>query len=42
VADITGPGAATPARLSEHALVQPDGSLIYPAAPGVQEELFSL
>jgi uncharacterized protein (DUF488 family) len=41
VADITGPGAATPARLSEHALVQPDGSIIYPAAPGVQEELFA-
>jgi len=40
VADITGPGAATPARLSEHALVRPDGSIIYPAAPGVQEELF--
>lgn len=40
VADITGPGAATPARLSEHALVRPDGSLVYPAAPGVQEELF--
>ena len=41
VADITGPGAATPARLSEHALVRPDGSIIYPAAPGVQEELFA-
>jgi uncharacterized protein (DUF488 family) len=41
VADITGPGAATPARLSEHALVRPDGSIIYPAAPGVQEELFT-
>ena len=41
VADITGPGAATPARLSEHALVRPDGSILYPAAPGVQEELFA-
>ena len=41
VADIIGPGAATPARLSEHALVQPDGTVIYPAAPGLQEELFS-
>src|SRR3954447_1294099 len=41
VADITGPGAATPARLSEHALVRPDGSIVYPAAPGVQEELFA-
>ena len=41
VADITGPGAATPARLSEHALVRADGSVIYPAAPGVQEELFA-
>jgi uncharacterized protein (DUF488 family) len=41
VADITGLGAATPARLSEHALVQPDGTVIYPAAPGLQEELFA-
>jgi uncharacterized protein (DUF488 family) len=41
VADITGPGAATPARLSEHALVRADGSIIYPATPGVQEELFA-
>ena len=41
VADITSPGAATPARLSEHALVQPDGTVIYPAAPGVQEDLFA-
>ena len=41
VADITGPGAATLARLSEHALVRPDGSIIYPAAPGVQEDLFA-
>ncbi|HKP76799.1 MAG TPA: DUF488 domain-containing protein [Longimicrobiaceae bacterium] len=41
VADITGPGAASPARLSEHARVQPDGTVIYPAAPGVQEELFT-
>jgi len=41
VADITGLGAATPARLSEHALVQPGGSIVYPAAPGVQEELFA-
>ena len=40
VADITGPGGATPARLSEHALVRPDGTVVYPAAPGVQEELF--
>ncbi|HEX8243228.1 MAG TPA: DUF488 domain-containing protein, partial [Longimicrobium sp.] len=40
VADITGPGGASPARLSEHARVQPDGTVIYPAAPGVQEELF--
>jgi uncharacterized protein (DUF488 family) len=41
VADIVGPGAATPARLSEHALVRADGSVIYPATPGVQEELFA-
>lgn len=41
VADITGPGAATPARLSEHAVVQPDCTVIYPAAPGVQEDLFA-
>src|SRR4051812_46491447 len=33
VADITGPGAATPARLSEHARILGDGSVIYPAAP---------
>lgn len=41
VADITGPGAAKPARLSEHALVQPGGTVIYPAAPGEQEDLFA-
>jgi len=41
VADIVGPGAATPARLSEHALVRADGAVIYPATPGVQEELFA-
>jgi uncharacterized protein (DUF488 family) len=40
VADITGPGAASAARLSEHAVARPDGSVIYPAAPGVQAELF--
>ena len=40
VADIIGPGEATPARLSEHARIQPDGAVIYPAAPGVQAELF--
>ena len=40
VADITGPGAASPARLSEHARVQPDGTVIYPPAPDVQAELF--
>ena len=41
VLDVTGPGAATPARLSGHARVQADGTVIYPAAPGVQEELFA-
>jgi uncharacterized protein (DUF488 family) len=40
VADILGPGAASPARLSEHAVVREDGSIVYPAAAGVQEELF--
>ena len=40
VADITGPGGASPARLSEHAVVREDGTVIYPAAPGVQEDLF--
>jgi uncharacterized protein (DUF488 family) len=40
VADITGPGGASPARLSEHAVVREDDSVIYPAAPGVQEDLF--
>ncbi len=40
VADIIGPGPASAARLSEHARVQPDGGVIYPATPAVQEELF--
>ncbi|HEX8905708.1 MAG TPA: DUF488 domain-containing protein [Longimicrobiaceae bacterium] len=40
VADITGPGGATPARLSEHAVVRADGTVIYPATPEVQEDLF--
>jgi len=40
VADIIGPGPAGAARLSEHARVQADGVVIYPAAPAVQEELF--
>jgi uncharacterized protein (DUF488 family) len=40
VADIIGPGPASPARLSEHARVLADGGVIYPAALGVQEELF--
>ncbi|HEX6748157.1 MAG TPA: DUF488 domain-containing protein [Longimicrobium sp.] len=41
VEDITGPGGAAPARLSEHALVRGDGTVIYPATPGVQEDLFA-
>ncbi|HSU17883.1 DUF488 domain-containing protein [Longimicrobium sp.] len=41
VADIIGPGQASPARLSEHAVVRGDGTVIYPAAPGVQEDLFA-
>jgi uncharacterized protein (DUF488 family) len=41
VADITGPGAAHPARLSEHAVVLPSGDLVYPAAPAAQEDLFA-
>jgi len=40
VRDIIGPGAPSPARLSEHALAQADGGVIYPAAREVQEELF--
>ncbi len=40
VNDIIGPGPASPARLSEHALVQADGGVIYPARLEVQEELF--
>lgn len=40
VADITGPGGPAPARLSEHALPRPDGTVVYPATPGVQEDLF--
>ncbi len=38
VLDIIGPGRASPAQLSPHALVQPDGGLIYPATP--QGDLF--
>jgi uncharacterized protein (DUF488 family) len=38
VLDIIGPGGARPAVLSEHALVQPDGGVIYPATP--QADLF--
>jgi uncharacterized protein (DUF488 family) len=40
VMDIIGPGGASPARLSEHALPQADGGVIYPARVEVQEELF--
>jgi uncharacterized protein (DUF488 family) len=40
VMDILGPGPASTARLSEHALPQPDGGVIYPASREVQEELF--
>jgi uncharacterized protein (DUF488 family) len=38
VLDIIGPGPAAPAQLSPHALVQPDGGVIYPATP--QADLF--
>jgi uncharacterized protein (DUF488 family) len=38
VVDILAPGRATPAVLSPHALVQPDGFVIYPATP--QADLF--
>ena len=38
VLDIIGPGGATPAALSPHAVVQPDGGLVYPATP--QADLF--
>jgi uncharacterized protein (DUF488 family) len=41
VADIVGPGQASPARLSEHAVARGDGSVVYPAAPGAQEDLFA-
>ena len=41
VADITGPGGASPAVLSPHAAVLPGGGLVYPAAGGVQEDLFA-
>jgi uncharacterized protein (DUF488 family) len=41
VADIIGPGEASAARLSEHAVVVDGGMVIYPAAPGVQEDLFA-
>lgn len=40
VADIVGPGPAALAALSPHALVRADGTVLYPAAPGVQQELF--
>jgi uncharacterized protein (DUF488 family) len=38
VFDIIGPGPASPAVLSPHALVQPGGGVIYPATP--QADLF--
>jgi uncharacterized protein (DUF488 family) len=38
VLDIIGPGGASPAVLSPHALVQPGGGVIYPATP--QADLF--
>jgi uncharacterized protein (DUF488 family) len=38
VLDIIGPGAPSAAVLSPHAVVQPDGGLIYPATP--QADLF--
>ena len=41
VADITGPGAAAPARLSEHAVVLPGGGVVYPAGGTPQEDLFA-
>lgn len=41
VADITGPGRASPAVLSPHAVVLPDGGLVYPAPGGVQQDLFA-
>ena len=39
VFDIINPGPAAPAELSPHALVQPDGGVIYPASP--QADLFA-
>jgi uncharacterized protein (DUF488 family) len=41
VADITGPGPASPAVLSPHAVVRPDGGVVYPAPRDAQEDLFS-
>lgn len=39
VADIMGPGPASEARLSTHAVVHPDGRITYPATP--QQDLFA-
>jgi uncharacterized protein (DUF488 family) len=38
VLEIIGPARAAPAVLSPHALVQPDGGVVYPATP--QRDLF--
>ena len=40
VADIVGPGPASPAALSEHAVARPDGTVTYPPPHGTQAELF--
>jgi uncharacterized protein (DUF488 family) len=40
VEDIIAPGPASPARLSEHAVVRADGTVVYPAGAGEQEDLF--
>lgn len=40
VLDVTGPGAASPAVLSPHAVVHPDGGVTYPEPGGAQADLF--
>lgn len=40
VRDIVGPGRATPASLSPHAVVMDGGEIVYPAPGDAQEDLF--
>lgn len=41
VLDVTGPGPASEARLSEHAVVHPDGNVTYPEPGAAQSDLFA-